>query len=94
MEGLPNRELLEAMHSFPCTYTFKVIGSGDSQFAGRVVSAVRGHLTEDAEPAFSTIKSSRGNHMCVTIEPVVESADMVLKMYVTLRDVEGVVMLM
>ncbi|MEZ5942714.1 MAG: DUF493 domain-containing protein [Planctomycetaceae bacterium] len=94
MEGFPKRELLEAMHSFPCAYTFKVIGSADSQFTGRVVSAVRSHLAEDAEPAFSTRKSSRGNHMCVTIEPVVESADMVLDMYVTLRGVDGVVMLM
>lgn len=94
MDGLPSRELLESVHAFPCVYTFKVIGSPDDHFVGRVVAAVKFHLPADAEPAFSSRKSSSGKHICVTIEPHLDNADLVLEVYQRLHGLDGVIMLM
>ncbi len=93
-EGLPNRELLEASHSFPCQYTFKVIGIADDHFAGRVLAAVKFHLDESIEPPFSSRATPSGRHISVTIIPDVESAEHVLDIYSKLRQLEGLVMLM
>lgn len=94
MDRLPDRELLEATHEFPGTFTFKAIGAADDHFVGRVVAAVRGQLSEDIEPSFSTRATSGGRHVCVTIEPPVTDADHVLDIYANLKDVEGLVLLL
>lgn len=94
MNQLPQRELLEATHSFPGTYTFKAIGAADDHFVGRVVTAVRRHLDENVEPSFSTRSTSGGRHVCVTIEPPVSDADDVLVIYASLQQVEGLVLLL
>ena len=94
MDRLPNRELLEATHTFPGTYTFKAIGAADDHFIGRVVAAVRRELGEEIEPSFSTRSTSGGRHVCVTIEPPVEDAEVVLTIYASLREVEGLVLLL
>jgi uncharacterized protein len=94
VDQLPCRELLEATHSFPGTYTFKAIGASDDHFVGRVVAAVRCELGEDVEPSFSTRNTSGGRHVCVTIEPTVADAEEVLIIYSRLRQVEGLVLLL
>lgn len=94
MDQLPDRELLESTHAFPCPYTFKAIGAADDHFVGRVIAAVRGELSEEIEPPFSTRETSGGRHVCVTIEPPVEDADAVLAIYASLREVEGLVLLL
>lgn len=94
MDQMPDRELLEATHSFPGTYTFKAIGSSEDHFIGRVVAAVRSELSEEIEPAFSTRMTSGGRHVCVTIEPPVDNAEAVLAIYSSLREVEGLVLLL
>lgn len=94
MDQWPSQELLESIHAFPCCYTFKVIGTPDDHFIGRVVSAVRMYLPPDAEPAFSSRSTASGRHVCVTIEPHMESAAVVIEVYQQLHALEGVVMLL
>lgn len=93
-DGLPNIELLESTHAFPCQYTFKVIGSAEDHFVGRVLAAVKAELEESAEPSFSCRSTAAGRHVCVTIEPDVRSAAHVLDIYRGLQGVEGLVMLL
>ena len=94
MDQLPDRELLDAMHTFPGTYVFKAIGAADDHFVGRVVAAVRSELDDAIEPSFSTRTTSGGRHVCVTIEPPVARADDVLAIYSSIREVEGLVLLL
>jgi putative lipoic acid-binding regulatory protein len=92
--GLPNVELLESTHDFPCRYTFKAIGLAEDHFVGRVLAAVKTRLDESAEPSFSTRSTTTGRHICVTIEPDVENAAHVLEIYRGLSEIEGLVMLL
>ena len=94
MSSLPSLELLESTHTFPCRFTFKAIGSDVENFTGRVIASVRDHLADDAEPSFSIRKTTSGRHLCVTIEPNVDSAQTVLSIYQSLHELEGLVMLL
>ncbi|MBX3438152.1 MAG: DUF493 domain-containing protein [Planctomycetaceae bacterium] len=94
MDNLPDIALLESTHSFPGVYVFKVIGSADDNFVGRVVAAVRNELAESIEPSFSIRKTAGRRHVCVTIEPPVSDALQVLAIYRCLRGIEGLVMLL
>ena len=87
-------QLLEATHTFPCAYRFKVIGATGDHFVGRALAAVRQEFPEGTEPPFSTRTTAGGRHVCVTIEPVVESAVHVLLVYQRLRTLEGLVMML
>lgn len=86
-------QLLEQTHSFPCPYLFKVIGKPENNFVGRVLAAVRRELPDDAEPPFSSRKSSKGRHVSVSLEPTVAEGRQVVKIYQNLKEVEGVEML-
>ncbi len=94
MDRLPAIELLEATHTFPCPYTFKVIGLTENNFVGRVLQTVRSQLAEDAEPSFSTRQTAGGKHVSVTIEPTLDSADHVLAIYRELSGLEGLVLML
>jgi putative lipoic acid-binding regulatory protein len=94
VDNLPNLELLESMHEFPGPYVFKVIGSTEGNFIGRVLAAVRSELAESIEPAFSVRKTAGKRHVCVTIEPPVDDGAQVLAIYRRLREVDGLVMLL
>jgi hypothetical protein len=72
---------------------FKAVGRNENRVVGRVVGAVRSGLPRDVEPSFSTRCTQAGRHVCVTIEPVVDSAEQVLDLYARLRELEGLVML-
>jgi putative lipoic acid-binding regulatory protein len=93
MEYLPSLELLEATHTFPGPYMFKVIGTVEENFVGRVVAAVRSQLPEEIEPSFSIRRTENGRHACVTIEPTLAGAEDVIEIYSRLRELEGLVML-
>ena len=90
--NLPSVELLEATHQFPCVYAFKAIGLSTDCFVGRVLTAVKLELNEDAEPAFSTRTTAGGKHTSVTVEPEVESAVHVIAIYLRIHQLEGIVM--
>ena len=93
-EGLPNEELLESIHSFPCPFRFKVIGEATDHFVGRVLAVFRDELPDGSEPPFSTRKTTAGRHVCVTIEPVMQTSAHVISVYARLRELEGLVMLL
>lgn len=93
-DGLPNLELLESTHTFPCRYTFKAIGTSGDHFVGRVLAAVKLQLAESCEPSFSTRRTAAGRHVCVTIEPDVENAQQIIDIYAQLREIDGLVMLL
>lgn len=93
-DGLPDQDLLESTHTFPGRFTFKAIGAAEDHFVGRVLAVVRNHLDEAAEPSFSCRTTAGGRHVCVTIEPDVESSGQVLDIYRELQTLDGLVMLM
>jgi putative lipoic acid-binding regulatory protein len=94
MNRLSAIELLEATHSFPCPYMFKVIGLAEANFVGRVLQAVRRVLPEDAEPPFSSRHTASGKHVSVTIEPTLDTAGDVLAVYRELVELQGLVLLL
>jgi putative lipoic acid-binding regulatory protein len=93
MDSLPSLELLEANHTFPCPYQFKVIGRVENGFIGRVVAAVREELEFAVDPAYSVREARGGRHVAVTLEPMLPSAEHVLAVYRRLGALEGLVLL-
>lgn len=94
METLPALELLEAMHTFPCVFTFKVIGKAEDDFAARVLAAVQSELDHPHVPQHSVRETKQGRHISLTVEPHVGSSYQVLAIYRKIQTVEGLVMLL
>ncbi|WP_419191075.1 YbeD family protein [Saltatorellus ferox] len=92
-DKLPSRELLEQRHSFPCRYTFKVIGEADEGLQGRVTDCIQRELRTNMQPPSSIRTTKGGRHQSVTVEPTCPDADAVLRLYAELRKVEGVMFL-
>lgn len=93
MENLPAIDLIEAHHTFPGPYTFKVIGKSEGGFTARVVAAVRDELEAEVDPPFRIRHTAGGRHVSVTVEPVMETAWDVLAVYSRLRETDGLVMM-
>lgn len=94
MLNLPSVELLEARHTFPGFFTFKVIGSTEGNFHARVLSLVRDELHLDEDPPHSYRAARNGRHIAVTIEPYCQSSQQVLAIYSRLTGMDGLVMLL
>ncbi|MEY4186080.1 MAG: YbeD family protein [Planctomycetaceae bacterium] len=94
MVNLPSAELLESQHSFPCAWTFKVIGYADSNFTARVVWSVREELGMEIDPPYSLRSTAHGRHVAVTLEPICQSSQQVLAVYARLSGLDGLVMLL
>ena len=92
--SLPSVEVLEASHTFPCAYTFKVIGVADENFTGRVVSHVRDELQMEVDPPYTLRSTKNGNHVAITLEPLCESPQQVIAIYSRLMGMDGLVMLL
>ena len=92
--GMPSEQLLESVHDFPCTFTFKAIGKDDRSFAARVVSVVRDELKLDEDPQFGVNRTASGRHLCVTVEPTCPTSKSVLAIYAQIRTLDGLVMLL
>ncbi len=91
---LPSVQLLESRHTFPCVFTFKVIGATADNFAARVIAAVRDELELEIDPPFSMREARNGNHISVTLEPHCQSPQQVLAVYSRLTGMDGLVMLL
>ena len=89
----PAIELLESTHTFPGRYIFKVIGRSERGFVARAVAAVRDELACEVDPPYNTREARGGQHIAVTLEPMVQSALQVLAVYRRLRAMAGLVML-
>ncbi|MFO0947353.1 MAG: DUF493 domain-containing protein [Planctomycetota bacterium] len=92
MDYLPTLELLESVHRFPGSFTFKVIGKVDGGFAARVVAAVRETLALEQDPPFRLRETANGRHVAVTVEPIVQTSREVLLVYERVKTISGVVM--
>lgn len=86
--------LLEQQHDFPCEFTFKVIGKAHDEFVLRVVSSLRECLPGDEDPPHRHRSTPNGKHVAVTLDPVITSAEEVLRVYAQLKLIEGVVMVL
>jgi putative lipoic acid-binding regulatory protein len=86
-------ELLQANHSFPGPYLFKVIGRQERGFVARVVAAVREEMAEPVDPPYKVRETAGGRHVSVTLEPVMQTAEQVLAVYRRIRSVAGIVVL-
>ena len=87
-------ERLNDVHSFPGDYMFKVIGENSPAFVTRAVQACLVVLGPDANPDVSTRESSGKKHVSVTIEAVVDDAEMVLRIYDVLGELPDVRMIL
>lgn len=94
MSELPPLELLDEMHSFPGRFVFKAIGRANDDFVARVVAVVRTTLEQDFDAPYETRETSAGRHVAVTIEPWVESSEMVIQVFTAIRQLDGLVMLL
>lgn len=93
MESLPSRAALEAAHTFPGPYTFKVFGPNSDGFTESVrAAAVAAASTVAVETTYRA--SANGRHVCVTLVITMDSADRVLDMYRALRAVKAVSLLL
>jgi putative lipoic acid-binding regulatory protein len=93
VDELPAIELLEAHHTFPGPYIFKVIGQVENGFVARVVAAVRDELGASTDPPFRVRETPGGRHVSVTVEPIVQTAQQVLKVYRRVRTMAGLIIL-
>jgi putative lipoic acid-binding regulatory protein len=84
MKGLPSIELLESVHTFPGRYMFKAFGENSQQLvdAARDAAAFVTGSTEKVELSYRP--SAKGNHACVTLDVLVESALQVQQIYLEL----------
>lgn len=94
MINLPSVELLKSRHPFPCSYTFKVIGTTADNFTARVVAIVRDEMRMEQDPPYTFRSTRNGQHIAVTLEPHCESPQQVLAIYSRLTGIDGLVMLL
>lgn len=83
-------ERLNAVHSFPETYIFKVIGANTQDFISRVIQAAINAMGGKHTLDVSTRESTAGRHVSVTLAAEVDDADTVLDVYELLGAVQGV----
>lgn len=83
-------ERLTAVHSFPETYVFKVVGENSQDFIIRVVQAATNAMGSATELEVKTRESSEKRHVSVTLLARVDDADTVLDVYELLGKVQGV----
>lgn len=87
-------DLLNSTHQFPGPVVIKVIGTNHVTFVASVVITVRERIAAVVDPPFSTRETPNGRHVAVTLQPLVLDAEQVLDIYDSLRQLEGVLMLM
>lgn len=81
---------LEAVHSFPETYMFKVIGENNQDFIARVIQAATNAMGSERQLEIRTRESAAGRHVSVTLLAEMEDAESVLQVYDLLQVVQGV----
>lgn len=83
----PARELLEAVHQFPCAYVIKAFGPAQDEFRLAIGEAAR--LAVGARVEFSERVTSQGNWICITMELQAEHVGEVIETYERLHDVSS-----
>ena len=81
---------LEAVHSFPTSYTFKVIGENRSTLAADVRKSLTGLVGPSAEIEITERESKGGRHLALTVRTVMQNAQQVLDAYEQLKTLTSV----
>lgn len=84
---------LEAAHTFPGSYTFKLIGPNEARFVDEALQIVRDALP-DSNPDVSRRESGKGNHQSVTLVADVPDAGTVHDIYLSLKKIDGLALLL
>jgi putative lipoic acid-binding regulatory protein len=82
--------MLESTHTFPCVYQFRVIGTNSPSFVASILQAVIIVIGPKQQPKIETRESAGGKHVSIHIHVHVLNASSVLKLYDTLKSMEGV----
>ncbi len=83
------KEKLDAMHTFPGPFMFKVIGENTEEFQANAVAAVKA-VAPDADPQVSRRESSGARHQSLTLVVEVESSQAVIDIYNQFSRLEGI----
>ena len=94
MDRTDSLHLLNETHDFPCPFLIKVIGHAGLLVVDHVTEAIERIQTQERPYSSRTRPSANGKYLAISIEPHVDSAEVVLEIYDELRHVEGVVMVM
>jgi putative lipoic acid-binding regulatory protein len=87
---LPSLELIEASHTFPGLYTFKIIGDSRDDFVADALTQAMAAIGQDREFNHSIRASSSGNHTALTLSVRLENAREVHAVYEKLLKIKGI----
>ena len=83
------KEKLEAMHTFPGPFMFKVIGENTDDFQRQAVEVVKS-VAPDAEPRVSRRESKGARHQSITMVVDVQNSQTVIDIYAKFSQLEGI----
>ncbi|MEO6809418.1 MAG: DUF493 domain-containing protein [Isosphaeraceae bacterium] len=90
----PSVERLEAAQSFPGTYQIKAIGEAGEDFAARVIATVVRELDSPEDLTHSLRTTQGGNHVALTLDLRVQTAEQVRTIYAKIHELKGLVLLL
>jgi putative lipoic acid-binding regulatory protein len=83
------RDLIESVHQFPGIYVIKAIGHAVDDFVPRVLTAARESLGRHDDVQHTVRVTPQGNHVSVTLEVTVVTAEEVIRLYQAIQNVSG-----
>lgn len=93
MQGISDttsfKEKLDAMHTFPGPFMFKVIGENTEAFQENAVKAVKA-VAPDADPSVTRRESKGARHQSLTLVVHVESSQAVIDIYDRFSQLDGI----
>ena len=94
MSRSPSIESIEGSHTFPGPFRFKLFGPMDQSFVDGIRAHVEPLLGDESNYGIELRSSSKGNHCCVTLTMVAQSAVEVREVYDRLHDTPQLKMLL
>ncbi len=89
-----SQDLLDLVHSFPCEFLIKVIGTLENDFVARVITAVMTAEVAETDINYTSRETASGRHTSVSITIIAQSSNHVMSIYAAIRTVDGIVMVM
>lgn len=91
LQDLPQAKLKDLLE-FPCSFTFKVVGTHREDLVDDVVAVTQIHAKGDYNPRQQ--RSSKGTYNSVSIDIIAEHIDQVETLYTELAKITGVRMVL
>lgn len=91
INDLPQAQLKDLL-TFPCAFTFKVVGTNREDLVDDVVAMVQKYAKGDYNPRQQT--SSKGTYNSVSIDIIAENIEQVETLYTELAKINGVRMVL